>query len=523
MESIPGEKLERCPSALTGVWRRHLVVFSVACLLLFLLYWDVVQSLVNIWWSDETYGHGFLILPISLYLVYQNRAKLAAIAPSFQWNGVGLTILCSVVWIASAVLHIELFQQVLLVGFLTAIIWALLGWKVLLQLLFPLAFLFFAIPLWGFIITAPLQEITARVATFALTLFGVPVLAEGHFITIPSGVFQVAKTCAGTRYFIAGLTLSVLFVHIAYNSYLKKALFLLIAIAVIIAANCVRVIAVIMAGHLTDMQHPWVEDHISMGWWLFMAFMVPLFWIGIRYMDPQIDEVDSQSGECTRIPQDTNRRAFWRKGGVISVSVLALLMLGPASVATLGMSQENMPHLSPPTTGSSGWRGPLEKVGIWKPIFVGADQEVMASYEKSGAVVHYYSAHYFQQAQGRELASVVNRLYDKSSWQQLPGRGAVILDLGELWPHQVQQTTIRSTRGADELVVWQWYSVAGRVTASGNRAKVFELLKFVSHRNESVAVALAVNGSDSEEALNILKSFLQDMGESIDEGVKLSH
>ena len=41
-----------------------------------LLYSPVLRDLANIWWGSDTHSHGFLILPISLYLVWAKRSEL---------------------------------------------------------------------------------------------------------------------------------------------------------------------------------------------------------------------------------------------------------------------------------------------------------------------------------------------------------------------------------------------------------------------------------------------------------------
>src|SRR3569833_4744808 len=58
------------------VWRAPLIAVVLAVLALFALYWETVASMAAIWSRSETFTHGYLILPISLYLLWQRRRVL---------------------------------------------------------------------------------------------------------------------------------------------------------------------------------------------------------------------------------------------------------------------------------------------------------------------------------------------------------------------------------------------------------------------------------------------------------------
>ena len=41
-----------------------------------LVYWQVLRKLVYDWGNDGNYSHGFLIIPLALYFVWERRARL---------------------------------------------------------------------------------------------------------------------------------------------------------------------------------------------------------------------------------------------------------------------------------------------------------------------------------------------------------------------------------------------------------------------------------------------------------------
>ena len=65
-------------------WRAALPVFLALVLAILLLYRDTATVMVGIWWRSETFAHCLLVLPISLWLVWRQRQRLAAMTPRAQ-------------------------------------------------------------------------------------------------------------------------------------------------------------------------------------------------------------------------------------------------------------------------------------------------------------------------------------------------------------------------------------------------------------------------------------------------------
>src|SRR3569623_1294822 len=80
------------------VWRAPLAMVSVAVLALFGFYWETVASMVAIWSRSEPFTHGFLILPISLFLVWQRRGELARYSPAPDLLPLPLLVVPGVSW-----------------------------------------------------------------------------------------------------------------------------------------------------------------------------------------------------------------------------------------------------------------------------------------------------------------------------------------------------------------------------------------------------------------------------------------
>ena len=62
-------------------WAVALPGLAIVLLVLLWLFFPTVWSLVSIWLRSDTYAHGAIVLPISLWLIWEKRAGLANAVP----------------------------------------------------------------------------------------------------------------------------------------------------------------------------------------------------------------------------------------------------------------------------------------------------------------------------------------------------------------------------------------------------------------------------------------------------------
>src|SRR5215831_12438421 len=82
------------------------------------MYGGILSSLARQWVSDDNYSHGFFVIPLALYFIWERRASLAAapLAPSIA--GVVL-VGASLVVLLAGLLGAELFlTRISLIGVL---------------------------------------------------------------------------------------------------------------------------------------------------------------------------------------------------------------------------------------------------------------------------------------------------------------------------------------------------------------------------------------------------------------------
>ncbi len=181
---------------------------------------------------------------------------ILALLAAMQFMGVNTTRL--------ALLPLLLLAGIALVG----------GRTVMLRLLWPVLFLYFAMPHW-WVFNGLLQELTTAVVTQVVAWTGPPAYMEGNVVHIPAGVFEIASGCSGLNYLMTGTALAGFYALMYLRGWSARLKLLVLAAAVSLFANWVRVYALIVIGHVTDMRHYLiVVEHHSFGWGLFMVLMV---------------------------------------------------------------------------------------------------------------------------------------------------------------------------------------------------------------------------------------------------------
>ena len=253
-------------------------------------YGDTAQSMVAIWQRSETFAHGFLIVPISAWMIWRRRHDLAALDLRPNFLVLPLLALVGFGWLLGELAGAGVVQQYALVLMIPLLVWTILGNAVVRALAFPLFFLLFAVPFGEFLLP-PLMEYTADFTVFALRLTGIPVYREGLFFTLPSGSWSVVEACSGLRYLIASLTLGCLYAYLTYRSFgAARDLHCRFSVIVPIVANWLRAYMIVMIGHLSGMKYAVGIDHLIYGWLFFGVVMLILFWVGSFWredLDPQ--------------------------------------------------------------------------------------------------------------------------------------------------------------------------------------------------------------------------------------------
>jgi exosortase len=244
------------------------------------VFWQVFVRLVDAWIVDGNYSHGFLIIPIALYFVWERRDKLQAAPLQPSWVGLvliagGIATLLAGLWGSEL-----FFSRIALLPVLAGIVLFVLGWAHLKILLFPIAFLFLMIPIPAIIfnqIAFPLQMQASRFGEWAIATAGIPVLREGNVLILAHTTLEVAEACSGIRSLVSLITLGIVYGYFMDSRTWVRVLIVVSAIPVAIIANGARVAGTGMAAHWIGPEAAEGFFHEFSGWIVFIfAFVMIL-------------------------------------------------------------------------------------------------------------------------------------------------------------------------------------------------------------------------------------------------------
>lgn len=237
------------------------------------LYAPVMAGLVRGWSNDADYAHGFLVLPLALWIAWEKRDRLRA-APCRPSTWGLLPLLASLVCYLAGQLGSELFlARVSLLGLIGSLVVLLYGWRHLELLAFPLGLLLLTIPIPAILfamIAAPLQALAASLGESAIAVTGVPVLREGNILIVPGRALEVAEACSGIRSLMSLLTLALALGYFTEPRLPVRVLLAVSAVPIAVILNAARVAG---TGIATYAIGPAVAEgffHTFSGWLMFL-------------------------------------------------------------------------------------------------------------------------------------------------------------------------------------------------------------------------------------------------------------
>jgi exosortase len=269
---------EKTPSKLLTLWQTIKPFGWTGLLLVGVLvglYAQVLVRLVAQWYKDPDYGHGFIVPLLTAFLLWQRRDKLREIPrrPSF-WGMVIVALSLGLLFLGS--LGAELFlTRISMIGTLCGLIVYFSGWALLRAMAFPIAFLFFAIPIPVLIyneIVFPLQFIASRFATSTLELLNIfPIMREGNVLIMPNMRLEVVEACSGIRSLMSLLALAAGYGYLAERSVPVRWILFLSMIPLAIISNGTRVMITALMAHYIGPQAAEGFMHEFSGWVIFVV------------------------------------------------------------------------------------------------------------------------------------------------------------------------------------------------------------------------------------------------------------
>ena len=253
-------------------------------------YWPGLIGLLETWQSDPDYNHGFLVVPIAVWLLWQRRDRLASLDIRPSWWGLALIAAAGIVRSLGAEFFIEQLDPYSIPIWIAGVVLLFGGWQLLKWSAGSIAFLWFMTPIPTSMIVGvslPLQKISAVISTWTLHLFAQPAVRQGTTISLGEQIMDVERACSGLRICYGILALAVAYVVLVRPKLLRGMLLIAAAVPVAILANSARVtgtglLFLVVSG---EKAHQYAHDFAGI---MMLPLAVALLWLVHRTLEKVI-------------------------------------------------------------------------------------------------------------------------------------------------------------------------------------------------------------------------------------------
>jgi EpsI family protein len=469
------------------------------------LYVPVFVTLVQQWYTNDTNSHGFLVVLLSGYFVWQRRDQLRQISPKPDFVlgtlttalGLGLLLggdLAAVSTLRQTSFLVTLIGVVLLVG----------GRDVLRGLAFPIAFLVFMIPIWEMALeplAAPLQLVSARGGTALLRLLDVPVYQVGVQVHLPHIILEVAKECSGVNYLISVIALSSALGYLGLSTMTSRVILVVSSALISIAGNIFRVALIGVLQHNGFAGEVHGPGHMLQG-----LFAAAVGYLGVAVVYALLRKHHQRPADAIKEPRTVS--LSWDPRILAKGCAVVAVLSGGAAVVQASHSvspvplREPLASIPPQVAGWEATTGSVTLIPHRPPL---ADIEGAWRYSNPGMASNLLYIGYFErQTQGKELVNYATK--------ELSGKGRrVTLDLGPQGTMAVEEFV--EVRNGRSQIVTYWYDVNGRIETDRYRLKLQTMIDAILRGATNGALLMVITeirpGEPEEQARASRDSFLR--------------
>jgi exosortase A len=489
-------------------WRRAGLALALAWAALIALFHADWAAMARQWWDSSTYTHILAIPAIVAWLVGARAGQLALLRPRPWWPGLAVFAGAALLWLLGTLAGFSLASQAGAVAMLVAAAITLLGPKPSAGLAFPLVYLGFLVPFGDELVPA-LQMITAKLTITLVGISGIPAAIDGVFIETPAGLFEVAEACSGVKFLIAMVAFGVLVANVCFTSWLRRGVFLVLAVVLPILANGVRAWGTIFLAQYVGAEQATGIDHLIYGWIFFAVVMAATLAIAWRFFDRGAADqmIDAAAIERSALLGRFEQHAIGQGAAVAALAALAVLVMAWAIAADRLRASLPRAIALPDVTG---WqRVAYAPVVPWEPRASGAEHRLLGRYRDArGRQVDVFFALYALQDEGREAGGFgEGALRPGSGWAWL-SPGAPVADakadrlLGAGRHTRLAETT---------------YRTGEVVTGSNLRLKLANIADRLALRARPTALLiLSSEDPDAGASLRAFRSSVEPLGTWMD-------
>lgn len=229
---------------------------------------------------DSYYSHGFLVPLITLFIIWRKRYELEKLpfVPS-RWGFRTFLLGISLYW-TSALLHVYFSSAIAMLIITIGLIGHIYGKKTLQEILFPILFLVFMIPLPLIVVAYicfKLKIVAAQLATLMLNILGFGAVQLSSYIKLTHSYVLVEDSCGGLRSLVSLMALGSIFAYQLNARFIKKMILFAMAVPIAIVTNASRIVFLSIIGEVWGAQYAQGILHTVSGYLVFAFAFLFLF------------------------------------------------------------------------------------------------------------------------------------------------------------------------------------------------------------------------------------------------------
>jgi exosortase len=204
----------------------------------------VFKALITDWLYDDNYSHGFLVIPVAIFLIWRKRKELVFPARPSGWGILlfGFGCLSLILGVAASELFTTRISILIIITGISLYYFGVDNFKIV---WFAFFFLLFMIPVPATIYysaTLPMQLFASKITNNLLHIIGVPSTRQGNIIFLPEYTLEVVEACSGLRSLVSLMALAGLYAYLTLKGKVKPIILFFAAIPIAIVANIFRLL-----------------------------------------------------------------------------------------------------------------------------------------------------------------------------------------------------------------------------------------------------------------------------------------
>jgi exosortase len=259
---------------------RSWMMFILIGVLFVVLYFNTLSKLIDLWSTNEDYGHGFFVIPIILYLLWKKAEEFSPEPYEPARWGTALVAIWALLYSLGSVGQIATITYASMIVFPIAAVATLINAKTSLAILAPAGFMIFMFPVPSEVytrVTNPLLLMSTTISFQVLDILQIPVLRDGNVLTLPNYTMEVVQACSGIRSLMSIMALAFIMAYLMIKSNVFRAAFFLMSIPVAIIGNILRISITALLAYYISPKAAEGFSHILAGIVVFMFSCLLLF------------------------------------------------------------------------------------------------------------------------------------------------------------------------------------------------------------------------------------------------------